>query len=263
MSKKKHVRSSDDVSNCFGAALGLRGGRDFRRSPGNAHVAHTFVFYFEHFPHPIPISKLITFHPITHQQNAAHSPFDFRQGRLPFCGALFYSENQPTSSYALDKPRLRTSATSSVSSSKTSLSTPPLSWRRCGPIGPIAPLENLGWPLHWGTTIPQRSTPRSTSKCRLFRREGTDNFGWGDQFPMYIGQYHFPPFSTFDNGIPAVFQRWCTQRFHLFSCLSLPLSSFFHFSRLVYCTYIWGVLSMNREPDCFFQQSAFRVHGPA
>jgi len=30
-----------------------------------------FVFYFEHFPHPIP--------------------FDFRQGRLPFCGALFYS----------------------------------------------------------------------------------------------------------------------------------------------------------------------------
>jgi len=22
---------------------------------------------------------------------------------------------------------------------------------------------------------------------------------------MFIGQYHFPPFSTFDNGVPAVF----------------------------------------------------------
>jgi hypothetical protein len=92
------------------------------------HTLYTpFVFYFEHFPHPIPISKLITFHPITHQQNATHLPFDFHQGHLPFCGVLFYSENQPTSSYASDKPRLYTSTTSSISLSKTSLSTTPLS----------------------------------------------------------------------------------------------------------------------------------------
>ena len=205
MSKKKHVRSSDNVSNCFGAVLGLCGGWDFRCSPSTTHIVHTFCFLLRAFSTSYPYLKAHHLPPY-HTPTKCHSlafRFSPRLSLILWYVVLLW--NWPTSTYALDKPRLPTSAISFISLSKTSLLTPQSSWRWCGPIGPITPGENLGWPLHWGTMIPQRSTPRRMSKCRLFRREGTDNFGWGDQFPMFIGQYHFPPFSTFDNGIPAVF----------------------------------------------------------